>query len=168
MGALLIIVASTAALWWMYTTSSGLRFVVLLNSRLNTSLVVHDVSGSLRDGFTAGSLSVSGPTWSLQATDIAVEPYELRWRQRVFDLERLAARTVSIDWVPSDKPSSPPASLGSPVDLRARHLTIGELQFGERGSTPTVIRNVAGAARSNADEIVIELGEFQHGPSRVT
>ena len=54
-GSALIVVASSAALWWMYTTSSGLRFVVLLNSRLNTAVTVRDVSGSLRDGFTAGS-----------------------------------------------------------------------------------------------------------------
>ena len=167
-GVLLIVVASVAAIWWMYTTSSGLRFVALLNSRLNTSLVLRDVSGSLRDGFTAGSLSVNGPTWSLQASDVTVEPHELRWRQRAFDLERLAARTVSIDWVPSGQPAAPPASLASPVDLRVRNLTIGELRFGARGATPTVIDKIAAGARVNADEIVIELGEFQHGPSRVT
>ena len=136
-GVLVILIAGTAAIWWMYTTASGLRFVVLLNSRLNTSLVVRDVSGSLRDGFTAGSLSVSGPTWSLQAGDIAVEPYELRWRQRAFDFERVAARTVTIDWVPEDKPAAPPpASLALPLDLRVRNLVIGELQFGARGTRP--------------------------------
>ncbi|MDQ3189791.1 MAG: hypothetical protein M3Q28_12995, partial [Pseudomonadota bacterium] len=63
-GAAVVVLASGAAIWWMYTTSSGLRFVVLLNSRLNTLVVVRDVAGSLRDGFTAGQLSVTGPTWS--------------------------------------------------------------------------------------------------------
>ncbi len=165
---MLIIVASAAAIWWMYTTSSGLRFVVLLNSSLNTSLVVRDVSGSLRDGFTAGTLSLTGPTWSMQATDIAVEPYELRWRQRALDFERVAARTVSIDWVPSGEPAAPPASLAFPVDLRVRNLTIGELQFGERGGSPTIIGSIAASAHINADEIVIERGALQYGPSRVT
>jgi len=167
-GAVLIIAMGSAAIWWMYTTPSGLRFVVFLNSRLNTLLVVRDVSGSLRDGFTAGSLSVTGPTWSLQAADVAVEPHELRWRQRAFDLERLTARTATLEWVPGGQPNAPPASLASPVDLRVRNLTIGELRFGERGATPTVITKIAAGARFNADEIVIELAEFQHGPSRVT
>ncbi|HWL73900.1 MAG TPA: hypothetical protein VNQ74_08515, partial [Burkholderiaceae bacterium] len=81
-GSLLILIGGAAAMWWMYTTASGLRFVVLLNSRLNTSVSIAEVSGSLRDGFGARSLSVKGPTWSLQASDISVQPYELRWRQR--------------------------------------------------------------------------------------
>ena len=167
-GALLILVVGSAAIWWMYTTSSGLRFVVLLNSRLNTSLSVHDVSGSLRDGFTAGSLSVTGPTWSLSAADVAVEPNELRWRQRVFDFERVTARSVAIDWIPSSEPAAPPVSLASPIDLRVRNLHVGELRFGARGDTPSVVGNIAADVHLNADEILVERGAFQHGPSRVT
>ena len=167
-GALLILVAGSAAIWWMYTTSSGLRFVVLLNSRLNTSLIVRDVSGSLRDGFTAGSLSVTGPTWSMNAADVAVEPNELRWRQRVFDFERVTARSVAIDWVPSGEPAAAPASLASPIDLRVRNLNVAELRFGARGDTPSVVGNIAADVRLNADEILVERAAFQHGPSRVT
>ena len=167
-GALLILVVGSAAIWWMYTTSSGLRFVVLLNSRLNTSLSVRDVSGSLRDGFTAGSLSVTGPTWSLSAADVAVEPNELRWRQRVFDFERVSARAVAMDWIPSSEPAAPPESLASPIDLRVRNLNVGELQFGARGDTPSVVGNIAAGIRHNTDEILVEHGAFQHGPSRVT
>jgi translocation and assembly module TamB len=167
-GTLLILVAASAAIWWMYTTSSGLRFVVLLNSRLNTFLMVRDVSGSLRDGFTAGSLSVTGPTWSMNAAGIAIEPYELRWRQRVFDFERVSARSVAIDWLPSDEPAAPPASLASPFDLRVRNLEVGELRFGARGATPNVVGNIAAGIRLNADEILVERSTFQHGPSRVT
>ncbi len=167
-GSLFIVVAGSAALWWMYTTSSGLRFVVLLNSRLNTSVVVSDVAGSLRDGFTAGSLSVSGPTWSLQAADIAVEPYELRWRQRIFDFERVTARTAALDWVPSSEAAQPPATLAMPIDLRVRNLNIGELRLGARGDTPRVVSSIAADIRLNADEILIERGAFQDGPSKVT
>ncbi len=152
----------------MYTTSSGLRFVVLMNSRLNTSVVVGDVSGSLRDGFTAGSLSVKGPTWSLQAADIAVKPYELRWRQRIFDFERVTARTATLDWVPSGEPAKPPVSLALPIDLRVRNLDVGELRVGARGDVPRVLNNIAGDVRLNADEILIERGAFQSGPSKVT
>ena len=94
-GALLVVVLGLATMWWMYTTSSGLQFLVLLNSRLNSALVLRDVSGSLRDGFTAGSLTIKGPTWSLRATDLAVEPHEVQLRQRVFDFQRLAAGTVT-------------------------------------------------------------------------
>ena len=166
-GSLLIVVAGSAMLWWMVTTSSGLRFVVLLNSRLNTSVVVRDVSGSLRDGFTAGSLSVKGPTWSLQAEDVAVEPRELRWRQRVFDFERVTARTATLDWVPSGEPAAPPVSLASPIDLRVRNLNVAELRFGARGETPRVIANIAGDFRANSDEILIERSAFQYGPSKV-
>ncbi|MGH6611089.1 MAG: hypothetical protein ACRECQ_12615, partial [Burkholderiaceae bacterium] len=168
LGLLLIALASMAAIWWMYTTSSGLRFVVALNSRLNTSVVVRDVSGSLRDGFTAGSLSVNGPTWSLQATDVVVDPYELHWRRRAFDFERVSARTVAVDWVSGNEPASAPQSLAFPIDLRVRELNIGELQAGARGTAPTVINSIAGSARLNADEIVIERGAFGYGPSRVT
>ena len=166
-GALVIVGAGSAAIWWMYTTSSGLRFVVLLNSRLNTSLVVRDVAGSLRDGFTAGSLSVTGPTWSLQAADVAVEPYELRWRQRAFDLERVSAGSVAVDWVPSGAPAAPPVSLASPFDLRVRNLNVRELRLGARGETQRVIGDLAASLRVNADEILIERGAFQYGPSRV-
>jgi translocation and assembly module TamB len=167
-GAVLILVAGSAAIWWMYTTSSGLRFVVLLNSRLNTSLIVRDVSGSLRDGFTAGSLSVTGPTWSMNAADVAVEPNELRWRQRVFDFERVTARSVAIDWVPSGEPAAAPASLASPIDLRVRNLNVAELRFGARGDTPSMVGNIAADVRLNADEILVERAAFQHGPSRIT
>lgn len=166
-GAVLIIVAACAVIWWMYTTSSGLQFIVLLNSRLNTPLLLRDVSGSLRDGFTAGTFSISGPTWSMQATEIAVEPYELRWRQRSFDFERIEARSITIDWVESGEPAAAPTSLAAPVDLRVRNLAIGELRFGKRGSTPTVVSNISSATRLNADEIVVERGAFQYGPSRV-
>ena len=166
-GALLIIGAGSAAIWWMYTTSSGLRIVLLLNSRLNTGIVVREVTGSLRDGFTAGSLSVTGPTWSMQAAGIAVEPYELRWRQRVFDFERVSARSVTVDWVPSDAPAAPPVSLASPFDLRVRNLTVSELRFGARGDTPRVIGSLAATVRVNADEILVESAAFQHGPSKV-
>ncbi len=166
-GALFILGAGSAAIWWMYTTSSGLRFVVMLNSRLNTSVVVRDVEGSLRDGFTAGSLSVTGPTWSLQAADVAVEPYELRWRERAFDFERVSARTVAVDWVPSGAPAAPPLSLASPIDLRVRNLNVRELRLGARGETPRVIGDIAASMRVNADEILVERGAFQHGPSRI-
>ncbi len=151
----------------MYTTPSGLRFVVLLNSRLNTSVTVSDVSGSLRDGFTAGSLAVKGPTWSLQAADIAVEPYELRWRQRVFDFERVAARTATLDWVPSDEPATPPQSLATPIDLRVRNLEVAELRFGARGAAQRVIHNIAADIRLNSDAVLIERAALQYGPSRV-
>ncbi|MGZ8993752.1 MAG: hypothetical protein ACXW16_07040, partial [Burkholderiaceae bacterium] len=166
-GALLIIGAGSAAIWWMYTTNSGLRFVVLLNSRLDTSVVVRDVAGSLRDGFTAGSLSVTGPTWSIHGTDVAVEPYELRWRQRAFDFERVSAGTVALDWVPSGAPAAPPVSLASPVDLRVRNLNVRELRLGARGETPLVIGDFAASMRVNGDEVLVERGTFQHGPSRV-
>ena len=167
-GLLLICVGSGAALWWMYTTSSGLRFVVLMNSRLNTPVVVSDVSGSLRDGFTAGRLSVKGPTWSLQATDIAVEPYELRWRQRIFDFERVTARTAALDWIPTGEPAKPPLSLAPPIDLRVRNLNVSELRFGARGDPPRVLINIAADIRLNADAILVEQGALQHGPSKVT
>ncbi|MEO8187524.1 MAG: hypothetical protein ABI580_09210, partial [Burkholderiaceae bacterium] len=167
-GLLLICVGSGVALWWMYTTSSGLRFVVLMNSRLNTPVVVSDVSGSLRDGFTAGRLSVKGATWALQATDIAVEPYELRWRQRIFDFERVTARTATLDWIPSGEPAKPPLSLAPPIDLRVRNLNVAELRFGARGAAPRVLINIAADIRLNADVILVEQGAFQHGPSKVT
>ena len=167
-GALLIVLLSLAAVWWMYTTSSGLQFVVLLNSRLNTVLVVRDVSGSLRDGFTAGSLTIRGPTWSLRATDLTVEPHEVQLRQRMFDFQRVAAGTVTVDWVPGNEPAKAPDSLALPIDLQVRNLTISDLRFGERDAKPTVILDVAGAARMNANEIVVERAAFQHGPSRVT
>ena len=167
-GVLLICVGSGAALWWMYTTSSGLRFLVLMNSRLNTPVVVSDVTGSLRDGFTAGRLLVKGPTWSLQAAEIAVEPYELRWRQRIFDFERVSARTATLDWVPSGEPAKPPLSLAPPIDLRVRNLNVADLRFGARGDAPRVLTNIAADVRLNADAILVEQGAFQHGPSKVT
>ena len=167
LGVLLLVGAGAAAIWWVYATSSGLRFAAAVGARVNPAFVLRDVDGSLRDGFTAGSLSLSGPTWSLQATDIAVDPYELHWRRRAFDFERVAARTVSVDWVPSGEPAAPPASLAFPVDLRVRNLTIGTLRYGERGGTPTVIGDIAAAIHLNAEEIVIERGGFQYGPSRI-
>jgi translocation and assembly module TamB len=151
----------------MYTTSSGLRFVVLLNSRLNTSVAVTDVSGSLRDGFTAGTLSVRGPTWSLQAADVAVQPYQMHWRRRVFDFERVTARSATFDYIPSGEPAAPPATLASPLDLRVRNLNISELQFGARGATPNTAKNIAADIRLNADEILIERSAFQYGPSGI-
>ncbi|HVE90279.1 MAG TPA: hypothetical protein VNA44_11335, partial [Burkholderiaceae bacterium] len=166
-GSVLIVVASSALLWWMYTTSSGLRFVVLLNSRLNTSVAVSDVSGSLRDGFTAGTLSVTAPTWSLQAADVAVEPYEIHWRRRMFDFERVTVRSATFDYIPSGEPAAPPTTLASPLDLRVRNLNISELRFGARDATPNIVRNIAADIRLNADEILIERSAFQYGPSMV-
>ena len=166
-GVLVIIAAAGATLWWMYTTSSGLQFVVLLNSRFNTALVVRDVSGSLRDGFAAGSLTLSAPTWSMQAADFTVEPFELRWRRRSFDFERIHARSIVISWTRSDQPATAPTSLAFPVDLRIRNLTISELRFGEHDRTPNVINNIAAAVRLNANESVIERGTLEHGPTRL-
>jgi len=167
-GAAVVVLASGAAIWWMYTTSSGLRFVVLLNSRLNTLVVVRDVAGSLRDGFTAGQLSVTGPTWSLQASGVAVETYELHWRRRAFDFERVTARSVTMDWIASNEPAKPPASLALPIDLRVRNLSIDELQFGERSKAPNVARNIAASVHLNGEEIVVERAVVEHGPSRVS
>lgn len=167
-GTLLLVGAATTALWWMYTTSSGLQFVVLLNSRLNTALVLRDVTGSLRDGFTAGSLSVNAPTWSMRAAGVEVEPYQLRLRQRVFDFERIAVRSVVVDWVPSNEPAAPPASLAFPIDLRVRNLTVGELQTGERGKPPTVINSLTASVHLNAQEIMVERAALQNGPSQIT
>ena len=166
-GSLLILIGGAAAIWWMYTTPSGLRFVVLLNSRLNTSVSITDVSGSLRDGFGARSLSVKGPTWSLQASDISVQPYELRWRQRLFDFERVTARTVTLEWVPGDEPATPPQSLAMPIDLRVRNLDVAELRFGARGAAPRVANNIAADIRLNSDAVLIERAALQSGPSKV-
>ena len=104
----------------------------------------------------------------MNAADVAVEPNELRWRQRVFDFERVTARSVAIDWIPSSEPAAPPASLASPIDLRVRNLNVAELRFGARGDTPSVVGNIAADVRLNADEILVERAAFQHGPSRVT
>ena len=167
-GTLLIVVIGASTVWWMYTTSSGLRFALLLNARIGTALTLSDVSGSLRDGFIARSLALSGPTWSLQANDIAVEPRELKFRQRAFDFERVTARTVTVDWVRTDAPASPPTSLALPFDLRIRELAIGELRFGVRGAEPTNVTNLAAALRLNGEQIAIERGAFEHGKSRIT
>lgn len=166
-GSLSLILAGAALLWWMYTTPGGLRAVVWLNSRLNTSVVVSGVSGSLRDGFAAGSLTVQAPTWSLQAADVAVEPYELRWRQRLFDLERVTVRTATLDWVPSEAPAMPPQSLATPIDLRIRSLNIAEFRFGVRGTAPRVVSDIAADLRLNADAVLIERGALQYGPTSI-
>ena len=163
----LLVGVAIAAIWWIYSTESGLRFVTAIAGRLSPSFVLRDVSGSIRDGFTASRLALSGPTWSLQATDIVVEPYELHWRRRAFDFERISARTVQVDWVPSDEPATVPQSLALPIDLRVRELSIGELQLGARDAAPTVINKVTGSARANADEIIVEHAALEYGPTRV-
>ena len=89
----------------------------------------------------------------------------------MFDFERVSARTVTFDWVPSGEPAAPPATLASPLDLRVRNLNIGELRFGERDgardATPNAVSNIAADIRLNADEILIERGAFQYGPSTI-
>ena len=165
---LLLAGAGFAALWWVYTTESGLRFVAAAASKISPSFALRDAVGSVRDGFTASQLAMRGPTWSLQATDVLVDPYELRWYRRSFDFERVSAHTVAVDWVPEDKAAVPPVSLALPVGLRVRELTIGTLQFGKRGSAPRVLSSIAGALHLNADETVVERGEFQYDATRVT
>jgi hypothetical protein len=92
----------------------------------------------------------------MNAADVAVEPNELRWRQRVFDFERVTARSVAIDWIPSSEPAAPPVSFASPIDLRVRNLNVGELRFGARGDTPSVVGNIAADVHLNADEILVD------------
>ena len=148
--------------------SVDLRFVVLLNSRLNTCWCSVMSSGSLRVDSLPAACPLPGRVF-LNAADIAVEPNELRWRQRVFDFERVTARSVAIDWIPSSEPAAAPASLASPIDLRVRNLNVGELRFGARGKTPSVVGTIVASLRYNADEILVEHSAFQHGPQgRVT
>ncbi len=73
------------------------------------------------------------------------------------------AQRVQIDWVASDAPGKPPATLGLPFDLVVRQGRLQELALGARGATPTVFRRVELVGRMNAHGIDVEQvsGEFE-------
>jgi translocation and assembly module TamB len=165
--ALLALALVAGAAGWLYTTTGGLRAVVAIAGLLSPKISAHGLQGSLRSGFSAESLAIVAPDWTVRATGVEIEPRELRWAGHIIDLERVVAQTVSIEWVASDAPSGPPSSLALPVDLRLRAASISTLQAGARGAPPTVVKAITLSGRMNGETATIERGELQYGAARL-
>lgn len=166
--AALLLAALAGTGWWLASTTSGLRAVAaLVGAVLPPTVRAQGLQGSLREGFSAESIAIEAGDWSVRLTGFAVAPRELDWSGRRIDLSRISAQSLAIDWVASDAPATPPPSLALPFDLRVGDASVRTLQIGARGSAPTVVSAIRASGRANADAIIVERGEFQHGPARV-
>jgi translocation and assembly module TamB len=154
--ALLAVALVAATAWWMATTTSGLRFAARMASTVVPGLSLRDVEGSLVGGLHVGRFSMARASWSVEAEDLSITPHDWRLASRELDIERAAARRVSIDWTAGGGPAKPPASLALPIDLIVRNARIDELQLGARGARPLVFRNVALAGRMDGHEMALQ------------
>jgi translocation and assembly module TamB len=150
--------------WWLWTTTAGLRATALVLSTFMPGITITGVEGSLASGFSVATFAVRLADTAVIIDDLAVEPKK-DWTPFAarFEVERLAAHRVQIEWV--SKPSTgkpPPESIGIPIDVRVTQARIGELAIGARDATPLVFRAVEFAGQANAETIDLARisGEF--------
>ena len=161
--ALLALLALAATTAWLVTTSAGLRAAAALASIFVPGLTLSGVEGSLGTGVRIERFELKRTGWAVAADSVAVDLREWSLRQRSLDVERVAAKRLQIDWVTSDGPSTPPASLGLPFDLGVRRGSIQELAIGARGAAPTLFHRVEFSGRMNLQGIEVSdlAGEFE-------
>jgi translocation and assembly module TamB len=162
-----VVAAIALLVVWLGTTAPGLRALLWAATWAVPSLRATGVDGSLHDGFTLERIAVDEPGFALVATTVVVKPVQLSVQHRVIDLAQLSAAAATVAWAPSDTKSDAvaPASLALPLSLRLRDVTIGELQLGERGHAPHVVRDVRLRGQADQDAIRIEHASASYGPS---
>jgi len=166
--ALLLAAGVAGMLWWIVTTASGLRFAVAATNALVPGVAITDVQGTLRDGLRFGSVTIVQPGWSLRMGGFELEPHEWELLAARADLQRVAAQRVHVEWAAGDGTGGAPPTLGVPVELTVRALSVKELALGERGADPVVIRDVEAAGSVGPRQYVIEHARAVHDRTRLT
>jgi translocation and assembly module TamB len=151
-----LIAAIALAVWWMASTSFGLRVAAALVDAVVPGVSIQGVDGTLVGGLRASRVAISRASWSVRIDELAIEPRAWSPWERRFDIERLAARRAQVDWVTSSGPSTAPDSLGVPLELIVRQARIEELALGSRDATPLTLRRVELAGRAGAAGIAVE------------
>ena len=161
--ALLALLALAATTAWLVTTSAGLRTAAALASTFVPGLTLSGVEGSLGTGVRIERFELKRTGWAVAADTVTLDLREWSLRQRSLEVERVTAKRFQIDWVASDSPGTPPASLGLPFDLGVRRGSIQELAMGARGASPTVFQRVELSGRMNLQGIEVSdlAGEFE-------
>ena len=154
--------------WWVWTTTTGLRAAVVVINAFVPGLAISGVHGSLDQSFGAASVTVTQGDVTVTVDDLSLEPRDLTPFAPRFELERIAARRVRIEWVAKEASGPPPVSIGLPIDLTVSDGRIGELALGAREGTPLVFRQIAFAGRANSTVIDVATlsGEFGRAQAR--
>jgi translocation and assembly module TamB len=150
--ALLVLVATAT---WLVTTSTGLRVAAAVAGTFVPGLTLSGVEGSLDAGVRIERFELKRAGWAVAADSVAIDLREWSLRRRTLDVQGFVAKRVQIDWVASDGPGRPPASLGLPFHLEMRRGSIQELALGARGAAPTLFHRVELVGWMNAQGIEV-------------
>ena len=128
------------------------------------ALQVEGVRGTLFDGVRIARVHWrEAPVAGAPSAKLAVSLDEVRidWRPIALlggevDLSRLSAQRVAVALPPGEGASPVPASIGLPVALRLREVTIAELKIDQAGSDPIVIAPIRARLRYAPGEYRIE------------
>lgn len=146
-------------LTWVLGTASGLASAIhLANLMLPEQIRASGVQGSIVDGLSIERLEIQGSDWGVFIDGLTLSAARFTPGARVLVLERVHARRLAIDWLPTlpPAPGTPPASLALPLRLELPELAVDEFALGERGSTPLVIAELRAHAQWDRAAIVIE------------
>jgi translocation and assembly module TamB len=120
----MVLIAGTVLL----TTQGGVDLLVReLASRSGGALEVEGATGTLIDTVQARRIAWRGAKTNVEATDVA-----LTWRPSVLwsrgiVVRGLGARTLTIDFAPSEGAISLPESLALPIDIEIERVAVGSL-----------------------------------------
>lgn len=167
--AALLVAALAGAVWWMSSTSNGLRTLLWSARWVVPSLSAEGVTGSVRSGFAIERLTIDEARWTMTATGVTLVPRALDWKSRTIDLEQLGATTVTVAWTADDSAerSGPPDTLAPPVQLHLRDARIGELRLGPRDAEPQRLLDVRLQGSASREAFRVERAQARHGDTEV-
>lgn len=164
---------------WVTNSTSGLRFMLSLTSRISgDSLLFEHVDGTLR------SLSIQKMSYASDDLRLTAEAIELHWQPRLLFSSQLMINALTINTIalhssPATEPAVLPESMRLPLAISLQKLEVGTLHMLTIGhETPDLtINNLAVRLESDEDrhhvqEIALETavgqltGSIQLSPDR--
>jgi translocation and assembly module TamB len=139
--------------YWVINTSAGTRWAVVTAVDQVDGLA-KDVTGTIWDGMSVGSLTISLPDLDVAVDDLVLQA---DWREllnRRLHVKVLTASSLSVDLHGSDEPeSSEPFSMpGLPVSVALDHFHLDKLQISQDGQPiPVNVGNLGAALALNND-----------------
>ncbi|SDX86826.1 translocation/assembly module TamB domain-containing protein [Nitrosomonas sp. Nm33] len=153
---LLLMLAMTASSIWITTTSTGLRFLLSMVSRVSGERIIfEDVNGTLR------ALSIKKISYTSDDLRSTIDDIELRWQpqllfSRQLSIDMLTVKTIETQSSPSPKPDKKPfvlpENLRLPLSITLQKLEIGVLQMLTIGKEAPdfTITNITASVESDA------------------
>jgi translocation and assembly module TamB len=138
------LLVATAA--WLAATESGLRAALAIGGRLLPGgLDAQGVEGSLLRGFSVQRLRLNVDGTQIEVEQLRLVPRAASLTPLRIDLAEVSAARLRLQLAPaSDEKTSPPESLGVPLEMHIERLTVAETLIATAPTAePTAVRALA-------------------------